>query len=143
MNTDFDILFDLYTTNQISLNAIEPYFKKTEYEQVFELVFFKSLLDQIKPPMEEICEIISVLSKKYHLILNVSPIKTELDLKLLKLSTHILYIGDRPSKLNLNIIDQVRHIACASEIIALFTSTCSEQNNPFEQILQENLRNLL
>lgn len=142
LNTDFDILFDLHSVNQISLNMIEPYLRKTNTPHIFELIFFKSLLDQIRPPSEQICEILSVLNKKYHLILNISPIKTELDLKLLQLSTHIFYIGDSPSKLNLNIIEQVKHIASTSDIRPLFTSTCKDQNTTFEQLLVENLRNI-
>ncbi len=128
LDTDTNMLFDLSDESNLTLALIEPYLKKNASHTFLELTFFKSLMDMLHPPKALIIDILNVLKDKYHLILNLVPIRNEFELNLIGISDHLIFIASEPTKLNVSIVEQLRHFNTQGSIHEIYLSNFEKKN---------------
>ena len=143
LDTDTNMLFDLSGESSLTLELIEPYLKKNASNAFLELSFFKSLMDMARPPKALIVNILNVLKDKYHLILNLVPIRNEFELNLIGISDHLIFIASEPTKLNVSIVEQLRHFNTQGSIHEIYLSDFEKKNEDQNESLLKSFDDLV
>ncbi|MBF4691848.1 hypothetical protein [Fusibacter ferrireducens] len=142
-DTETDMLFDLSGESHLTLECIEPYLRKHPEHTFLELNFFKSLMDMTHPPKDLIINILDLLKDKYHLILNLMPIKNEFDLNLISISDYLIFIASEPTKLNVSIVEQLRHFNEQGVLHDIYLSAFDKKNEEWSNGLSKKFADLV
>lgn len=143
LDTDTNMLFDLSSEANLTLELIESYLKRNTAHTFLELTFFKSLMDMAHPPKTLIINILNLLKDKYHLILNLVPIRNEFELNLIGVSDHLIFIASEPTKLNVSIVEQLRHFNTQGSLHEIYLSTFEKKNEDQNDSLLKHFDDLL
>ncbi|GAU78992.1 hypothetical protein [Fusibacter sp. 3D3] len=143
LDADTNMLFDLNGEADLSLELIEPYLRKHTEPDFLELTFFKSLVDMMNPPKELIINILTLLKGKYHLVLNLVPIKNEFDLNLIGISDQLIFIASEPTKLNDSIVEQLRHFSPQGTLHEVYLSTFAKEHEALQDGLLKRFTDLV